>query len=123
MLKNTLTVYNQFGTEIVAIRAEEEKKSEEEKSKGNSANACLPAIESQLHDFYKNPSMVEHMSLVNEVLSILHGAKQSDLSKELMSNLGCIFEAHLPDLHEMIKKAGASEQRPEASVEIKMRQI
>ena len=33
---------------------------------------------------------------------------QADLTRELMSNLGCIFEAHLPDLNDVIKKQSAA---------------
>ena len=45
------------------------------------------------------------MNLLNEVLAILRGTGQTELTKELMSNLGCVFEAHLPDLHALIKRS------------------
>ena len=84
----------------------------------------IQAIETQMADFYQSSSMLEHMSLVNEVLNILHCTNSQDQTKELMSNIGCIFESHLPDLHALIKKADASQEDPEAAKkEIRMRPV
>lgn len=56
-------------------------------------------------NFYSGNKMLEHMNLLNDVLLILHGSSQTELSKELNNNLSCIFEAHLPALQEIIKKS------------------
>ena len=61
------------------------------------------------------------MRQLNDTLAILHGSGQTVLNKELMSNLGCIFEAHLPDLNELIKRQNAAveegkEERKETSI-------
>lgn len=64
------------------------------------------------------------MGLVNDVLAILKGSGMTELSKELMSNLGCIFEAHLPDLHAVIKRSNLqNEERPANKAEIRMKPI
>lgn len=62
------------------------------------------------------------MTLLNDTLNILNSAKTNDLYKELMSNIGCIFEAHLPDLTEVFKRSNAS-SASEASKEIRLRPI
>ena len=66
--------------------------------------------------------MLEHMTLLNDTLNILNSAKTNDLYKELISNIGCIFEAHLPDLNEVFKRCNASSAN-EAAKEIRLRPI
>ena len=77
VLRNTLTVYNQFRAEIATLRAEEEKK---ETGKNLEMLATATEIEAELNKFYSGTPMVEHMNLVNDVLAILKGSRQTELT-------------------------------------------
>ena len=70
VLKNTVTIYNFFTTEIALINAEEEKKGEEQKT-NLEETLDRAAIEAELKQFYGSQKMLEHMTLINDVLNIL----------------------------------------------------
>jgi len=75
VLKNTVTIYNFFQTEISLVKAEEEKKEEGKEAKTDSEETRnRAAIEAELKQFYGSHKMLEHMTLINDVLSILQGA-------------------------------------------------
>mmetsp|Transcript_37414 Transcript_37414/g.45579 ORF Transcript_37414/g.45579 Transcript_37414/m.45579 type:complete len:255 (-) Transcript_37414:1244-2008(-) len=119
VLKNTLVVYNIFHHEIQEVKTEEEKK-------GDSSEklATIEAIGVELSSFYSDPRMLEHMDLVNDVLAILKRSNLKELMKELIENVVCIFEAHLPDLEQMFKQLKAkAESGPAENSEIRMRHI
>ena len=65
VLKNTIIIYNFFSTEI---HSEEEKKSESESDETRLKRAI---IEAELKQFYECGKMLEHLTLLNDVLSIL----------------------------------------------------
>ena len=67
----------------------------------------------EINLFYSSKLMIGHMRELHDVLSILQGSGQMDLLREVMSNVGCIFEAHLPDLNDIIKRSNAAEQNEE----------
>lgn len=84
----------------------------------------MALIETELRNFYSSQKMMEHMTLLNEVLAILRSSGQTELTKELMSNLGCVFEAHLPDLHALIQRSNKKGQAEDSkSAEIKMKTL
>jgi len=88
------------------------------------ATGAIAGIEAELKAFYEGDRFGEHMSLVNDVIAVLKGAGLNDSLKELMGNIGCIFEAHLPDVHAVIKRLSRQDaDRPAERIEIRMKPI
>lgn len=101
VLRNTLIVYSIFRHEV------QESKNAAAKPDAPKAEAekieVIAVIEQELGEFYEDARMAEHMDLVNDAMSILTRTQLTENIKELLENLVCIFEAHLPELEQVFK--------------------
>ena len=110
MLRNTLVVYSIFRNEVQEIKSAAEKSDAEKKDSDDME--VVTAIEQELSEFYEDDRMAQNLELVNEVLAILTRTQLTEYTREVVENIVCIFEAHLPELEQVFKQLKAKEAEP-----------